>query len=56
MRWATVTDIDETVRGVWITSMWTEGELGPLPYVGSPVAGAPVLVARTDDGALAVIA
>lgn len=54
MRWATVTDT--TAAGVWVMSAWLPGPTGPLPVSGAPAVGDPVLVVRTDDGELAVVA
>ncbi len=54
IRWATVTDV--TDDGVWLISGWLPGPTGPIPAVGTPQPGDAVLVARTGDGELAVIA
>lgn len=53
MRWATVAAV--TDAGVYVTSSWLVGRTGPLPFVGVCAEGDAVLVARTDDGGLAVI-
>ena len=53
IRWATVTDV--TGEGVWVTSSWLQGRTGPLPVVGAPSPGDPVLMVRTDEGELTAI-
>ena len=53
IRWATVTDV--TDAGVWIMSGWLPAATGPLPALGNPHPGDPVLVVRTDEGELAVL-
>ena len=54
IRAATVTDV--TPEGVWVVSSWLSGRTGPLFAVGLPAVGDAVLVVRTDDDALVVVA
>lgn len=54
IRAATVTDV--TPEGVWVVSSWLSGRTGPLFAVGLPAVGDAVLVVRTDDDSLVVVA